>query len=359
MDNNNKYIAEQLIDWYEVNKRDLPWRNTDNPYFIWLSEIILQQTRVNQGLDYYLKFIDTFPTISDLANATEYDVLKNWQGLGYYSRARNLHKAAKQIVNNFNGKFPQNYNDILNLPGVGKYTAAAISSIAYNLSYPVIDGNVYRVLSRLFAVETPIDASIAWKVFSKIATDLIHDTNPGNFNQAIMEFGANYCVPLSPKCSNCMFKYICLAYTSDKVNKFPVRGKKNIVKTRYFNYLHIKFKDEIFISQRVKNDIWKNLYEFPLIETDNESDLNHLAEIEYFKNLFINISEVKIKSLSHKFKHILTHQIINAQFIEIEINELNTNLNTYIKIKSVDFNNFPISRLTEKYWQLTEKKLLP
>mgnify|MGYP001598355526 CR=1 FL=1 len=262
-------FSQKLISWYEKNKRDLPWRKTKNPYYIWLSEIILQQTRVEQGLPYYLKFVKKFPTIKELANTSEDEVLNSWKGLGYYTRARNLHFTAKSICENHREKFPGNYEDILKLKGIGKYTAAAIASFAYNLPYPVVDGNVQRVLARVFGVSETFSSSEGEKKFYSLAGNLLNRKNPGNFNQAIMEFGAIHCTPVNPKCMKCIFRESCVAFQTGRVADFPVKSKKAKSRNRYFNYLVIHNGNNIFLDKRQKNDIWKNLYEFPLIESKN------------------------------------------------------------------------------------------
>ncbi|MFZ4583041.1 MAG: A/G-specific adenine glycosylase, partial [Paludibacter sp.] len=235
----NENTSKTLINWYEHNKRELPWRDISDPYRIWISEIILQQTRVNQGISYYLRFVDRFPDVKALATAHEDEVLKYWQGLGYYSRARNLHKTAQIIVEKHNGNFPNSYTEIVQLKGIGAYTAAAICSFAYNQPYGVVDGNVYRVLSRLFAIQTPIDSSQAKNEFSDLATNLLNNSNPGIHNQAIMEFGALQCVPVQPECNTCPFQKTCKAYELDLVDKLPIKASKTKVRERFFNYFFI------------------------------------------------------------------------------------------------------------------------
>lgn len=242
-------FSTQIIEWYRTNKRDLPWRKTKNPYQIWLSEIILQQTRVEQGLSYYLKFIEKYPSIKDLANAPQDEVLKLWQGLGYYSRARNLHYTSKVITDKYKGEFPATYKEILDLKGIGEYTAAAISSFSFNLPYPVIDGNVYRVLSRVFDIDTPIDSTLGKKEFKELAYELINKNNPSEYNQAIMEFGALYCKPQSPDCENCIFTSTCLAFKTKKINELPVKSKKLKQKNRYFNYLVFIDEDYTYLKK--------------------------------------------------------------------------------------------------------------
>ncbi|MCW8941497.1 MAG: A/G-specific adenine glycosylase, partial [Flavobacteriales bacterium] len=241
-------FSQKLISWYKNNKRDLPWRNTINPYKIWLSEIILQQTRVNQGLSYYYKFIEHYPSVKDLANASEQEVLKLWQGLGYYSRARNLHATARIITENYDGIFPVDYKKILSLKGVGEYTAAAITSFAYNQPYPVVDGNVFRVLARIYGVDTPIDTPEGKKTFNGLANKLIDKKQAATYNQAIMEFGALVCTPKNPECENCIFNNICAALINQQIELLPLKSKKIKQTNRYFNYLIIETNNsETFI----------------------------------------------------------------------------------------------------------------
>lgn len=336
-------FSEILISWYRNNKRDLPWRKTTNPYKIWLSEIILQQTRVDQGLDYYIKFIKHYPTIKDLANAHEEEVLKLWQGLGYYSRARNLHFTAKIITNNHDGIFPNNYKDIISLKGIGEYTAAAISSFSFNLPYPVIDGNVFRVLSRVFNINTPIDSTLGKKEFKELAIHLIDKKNPAEYNQAIMEFGAIQCKPKNPLCDSCVFNSKCLAFHKNVIEKLPVKSKKVLQKPRYFNYLVIQDKNNIIIKQRTENDIWKGLYDFPLIESKNR--------INDFKNLdvsFHNNKDITILK-SKEFLHVLSHQKIYATFWNINTTSLESFNKKDIVIKRSDLKKYPIPKLIENF----------
>lgn len=304
-----------LIKWYLQNKRDLPWRKTTNPYPIWLSEIMLQQTRVAQGTPYFLSFTTTFPTVFDLANANEEQVLKLWQGLGYYSRARNLHKTAQIIANEMAGIFPDNYNDLLKLKGIGEYTAAAIASFAYNECVPVVDGNVFRVLSRYFDIETDIAQASAKKEFSSLAFELMPKDNPAQFNQAIMEFGALQCVPKSPNCSICVFNDSCAALQKKKVDQLPVKSKKIKVRNRYFNYIiGIDEIENTLIQKRTAKGIWHNLYEFPLIETEKAEDFDVISpQIQnYFpqENEIISVLEYNSESIIHK----LSHQHLHIKF---------------------------------------------
>jgi A/G-specific adenine glycosylase len=311
-------FSKILTAWYLENKRDLPWRNTTNPYHIWLSEIMLQQTRVAQGLPYFLKFIDAFPTIFDLANASEEQVLKLWQGLGYYSRARNLHSTAKFIATNLKGVFPDNYNDLLKLKGVGEYTAAAIASFSYNEVVPVVDGNVFRVLSRYFNIDTDIASAGAKKEFTALAQELILKNKPALFNQAIMEFGALQCVPKNPNCLDCIFNNSCAALMHKKVSILPIKIKKLKVKNRFLNYLYIlDNNNKTIVNQRIQKGIWHNLYEFPLLETEIlESDE---AVLKLIKESFSDIAEIRLLE-SETVVHKLTHQHLHIKFWKIRQN---------------------------------------
>ena len=313
-------FANSLTQWYLKNKRDLPWRNTQNPYFIWLSEIMLQQTRVAQGMPYFYSFTNAFPTVFDLANASEEQVLKLWQGLGYYSRARNLHKTAQHVAFELDGKFPDNYTALLKLKGVGSYTAAAIASFSYGESVPVVDGNVFRVLSRYFDIETDILSNNAKKEFTDLAYELIPKNNPALFNQAIMEFGALQCVPKNPNCAVCPLNNSCLALQKNKIDLLPVKSKKVKVKKRYFNY--VTFLDEhqnTIIQKRTDKGIWHNLYEFPLIETEQEVDLEYLVEQlqrqDFAGNNILSVEQTRTESQIHK----LTHQHLYIRFWKVQV----------------------------------------
>jgi len=343
----NLRLSSILIRWYNENKRDLPWRDTTNPYFIWLSEVILQQTRVVQGYSYFNKFIQKYPTVDLLAKADETEVLKLWQGLGYYSRARNLHAAAKTIVKDYNGIFPKEYKEVLKLKGVGEYTAAAVVSLAYNKPYAVVDGNVYRVLSRIFAIADPIDSTKGKKIFAELAQELLDDSNAGLHNQAIMEFGALQCVPVSPKCDICPASGICMVYAQKKVAEYPKKEGKQKIRNRYFNYFDIHVGDNMFLHQRKKKDIWQNLYELPLVETEKELSIEELQDTEPFKKLFESAVNVKIQYMK-QIKHILSHQIILAYFYKAEVTDIQLN-GDYIQIKSSDVDEYPVSRLVHKY----------
>ena len=314
-------FSKVLIKWYLQNKRDLPWRNTTNPYPIWLSEIMLQQTRVAQGMPYFLSFTTAFPTVFDLAKANEEQVLKLWQGLGYYSRARNLHKTAQYVASDLEGIFPDNYADLLKLKGIGEYTAAAIASFSYNEAVPVVDGNVFRVLSRYFDIEIDIAQASAKKEFAALAFELMPKDTPATFNQAIMEFGALQCVPKNPNCGSCVFNESCAALQKNKVDQLPVKSKKIKIRNRYFNYLVVADEnDNTIIQKRTDKGIWHNLYEFPLIETEKEEDFDYVSEAvqgDYFKdNTVISMLEYNEKSIIHK----LSHQHLHIKFWKVNLN---------------------------------------
>jgi len=309
MPKNTTFFSKNLIVWYLQNGRTLPWRETKDPYKIWLSEILLQQTRVAQGLPYYLKFIKEFPNVHDLAKTSEEKVLKLWQGLGYYSRARNLHFTAKYIVEQHQGIFPNNHEDLLKLKGVGDYTASAISSICFDEPAAVVDGNVYRVLSRVFGIDNPINSTSGIKEFKQLAQALIDEEQPGTFNQAIMEFGAKYCVPQNPVCESCIFSEKCLAFKMKKVNVLPVKVNKTKVKHHYFNYIvPISAEDTTVLEQRTGKGIWQNLYQFPLVESDSDLNLNELLNNEAYKSVseklkITNLTLYNSKSVLHKLSH--------------------------------------------------------
>ncbi|MDR0333119.1 MAG: A/G-specific adenine glycosylase [Dysgonamonadaceae bacterium] len=348
MNNNPNFFSNKITHWFNANARNLPWRNTINPYRIWISEVILQQTRVAQGLDYYNRFIQRFPDVISLAEADENEVLKYWQGLGYYSRARNLHAAAQQIKTQHNGIFPTDYEQVLALRGVGEYTAAAICSFAYNLPYAVLDGNVYRVLSRVFGIETPINAPKAKKEFSDLAQMLLDTENPSEHNQAIMEFGALQCVPVSPNCSVCPFVEQCVAFSDGMVQKLPVKLKKNSVKERFFNYFFVQQGDYTYLKKREAKDIWKNLYEFPLIETTEKIDIGDLIGKDVFKTMFGD-TKLQIDGQPFVVKHVLTHRVIHAAFYMVKTTE-NVDLTAhFLKIPTSDLHSYPVSRLIELF----------
>ncbi len=334
-----------IIDWYRRNKRELPWRNTKNPYFIWLSEIILQQTRVDQGMAYYLKFAANYPTVSDLASASEQQVLNDWQGLGYYSRARNLHQAAKDIRDKHEGHFPGTYEHILELKGVGEYTAAAIASFAFGLPHAVVDGNVFRVLSRVFDIDLPIDSTKGKKEFSALAQSLLPGTDSDSYNQGIMEFGALYCTPKNPDCSHCMLNTKCLAFQHKTVDQRPVKAGKTKIRPRYFYYLVISNEKELIISKRTGNDIWKHLYEFPHFEFDSEQTE------EKIRLLVQERYSLPVRKMSYAKKHVLSHQHIFPVFLELSAENMKEQLrrDSELVIRKEELADFPLPRLIERY----------
>ncbi len=339
-------FSQEIYKWFNSNKRDLPWRKTSDPYKIWISEIILQQTRVAQGTNYYNRFIEKFPNVFDLAKSSEDNVLKLWQGLGYYTRARNLHFTAKFIVNNYNGVFPRDFKTILSLKGVGNYTAAAIASIAFDLPHAAVDGNIYRVISRYYGITTPIDSQRGKTEIQKIANDLISIKNPGFHNQAFMEFGALQCLPKSPACNLCPLENKCYAANFNLINQIPVKEKKVKQSTRYFYYYIFECKDSILLEKRTEKDIWKNLFQFPLFEAKKDfSD----TEILNLKIPFNINQKANLKSISLTYKHILTHQTIYARFIHIEVEDFNLKESNFIRVNKKDIYKFAVPRLLENY----------
>jgi A/G-specific adenine glycosylase len=315
-------FSNAVIKWYLQNKRDLPWRNTQNPYFIWLSEIMLQQTRVAQGLPYFNAFVTAFPTVFDLANAEEEQVLKLWQGLGYYSRARNLHATAKVVATEYQGNFPSSYTALLQLKGVGEYTAAAIASFSYNESVAVLDGNVFRVLSRYFNVALDISEGKTKKEFQKLAQEILPIDNAALYNQAIMEFGALQCVPKNPNCEYCVLAASCSGLQHKKVDLLPIKSKKTKVTNRYFNYLIVQDQDENFVVQkREGKGIWENLYEFTLVETEQLTDENQfidqLKTTNYYGQQAAEIYLLSTEVIQHK----LSHQHLYIRFYALKLDQ--------------------------------------
>lgn len=303
----------KLFNWYKKNKRDLPWRETRDPYKIWISEVILQQTRVNQGMPYYIKFLKKYPTLNDLSLASDKEVLLLWQGLGYYKRAINLLESAKKIVKTNNGIFPNTFDDILKIKGVGDYTASAISSICFGEKQVVVDGNVFRFISRLFGIKKNVKLKTTLIYFKKKLKLLIENLNPGDFNQALMEFGSLQCLPKKPLCYSCVFNTECKAYITNDIKSYPQKTIKIIKKKRYFNYIVISNNKKLIFEKRVKDDIWKNLYEFPLIE----GKYSKLDQIVKKKEFVILNKKLKRPSKFLKLvtiKHLLTHQILNIKF---------------------------------------------
>jgi len=340
-------VSGILGKWFDEHKRDLPWRKTNDPYKIWLSEIILQQTRVNQGIDYYNRFLLKFPTIDDLASTPIGEVLKVWQGLGYYTRARNIHIAANTIVSEYKGMFPADFYSLRKLKGIGDYTAAAISSIAFNQPYPVIDGNAYRVIARLFSIDLTLETAKGKKAFYDIAFKLLDKKNPGRHNQAIMELGATVCLPFNPKCSLCPVVSACTSFVNNSTDRYPLKKRRVIQRDRYFNYLIIRKGDLIYMRQRKEGDIWAHLYEFPLIETEKKMNPENLFQLEAWKEM-AGDNDYKVIHISKEYKHQLTHQIIHARFIEIEVSS-GFILEQSTEIAYNNITDYPVSRLIDKY----------
>lgn len=339
----NHHFSAKIQRWYGTHKRNLPWRQDNDPYRVWLSEVILQQTRVVYGESYFKLFLSAFPTIYDLANAPEDQVLKLWQGLGYYSRARNLHKTAKLIANDCKGVFPNTYTQLLALPGVGPYTAAAISSICFHLPHAVVDGNVYRVLARYFGMEDPIDSGQGKKRFEALANELIDAKQPGNYNQAIMEFGALQCKPKTPSCHQCVLKDSCVALQKNKVSVYPNKKTNKAVKKRYFNYIvPLLPNNQTSLIQRKGKDIWQHLYEFPLFESTHPLTPDNISKESNFPK-WVSIDEIALFN-QKPWVHQLTHQHIYASFWIISTDSVPSDSTSISKLAS-----YPVSRLIERF----------
>jgi len=338
-----KSFSKKLIEWYNPSSRNLPWKQTNDAYKIWLSEIILQQTRVEQGTPYYLAFVHQYPTVKMLAEAPLDDVLKLWEGLGYYSRARNLHSAAKQVMELHNGKFPDTYPEIIALKGIGNYTAAAISSFAYHLPHAVVDGNVYRVLARVFDIETPIDSTEGKKQFEQLANQLLDKKNPSTHNQAIMDLGAIVCKPQNPLCTQCPFSSDCKALELNKISLLPVKAKKLIKKERYLHYFVLYDSEYIYIQQRGEQDIWKGLYEFPVEEVNGQWSIDNSQFLKKINHQPLTIDQ----PLS--YKQVLTHQYIHAYFYEMKLKKLPNLDISCLKILKKDILNFAFPKIIRSY----------
>ncbi|MDR2627393.1 MAG: A/G-specific adenine glycosylase [Dysgonamonadaceae bacterium] len=348
-ENKEMLFSKRLINWYEQNKRDLPWRGISDPYKIWLSEIILQQTRVNQGMDYFLRMTERFPDVKTLAEADEDEVLKYWQGLGYYSRARNLHAAARMVVRDFNGEMPSDYHQLLKLKGIGEYTAAAIASFVQNAPHPVVDGNVFRFLSRYFGISEPVDGLKGKKLFTEIAASLMDKAHAGLFNQAIMEFGALHCVPGQPDCPACPFSDACMAFETNGIARYPVKQKRTKIQSRYFHYFHIVAGNHTFIYKRTRKDIWHNLYEFPLIETGRPMSFDELQREESFRLLFPEGCRAVFRLRMANRKHVLTHRVLWANFYEVNLPDIPASLNKFIRIDETSLEQYAVHRLMQAY----------
>lgn len=340
-------FQQELISWYLVNKRNLPWRHTQDPYIIWLSEIILQQTRVEQGLPYFNRFLEAYPTVSAFAAATETQILKLWQGLGYYSRGRNMLFTARQIMDLYDGVFPVSYRELIKLKGVGEYTAAAISSFSSGEAMAVLDGNVFRVLSRYFGISTPINSTLGKKQFSELAQSLIDVQDPALYNQAIMEFGALQCKPKSPDCEICPLMLSCYAKNNNLIPVLPVKLKTVKVRTRYINYFICENDNKVLVNKRISEDIWQHLYDFPNLETLIEADVNHEDFSEKVKQNFG--PAVVIRPLM-QVKHLLTHQIIYVQFFGLDNYIINFNISAEANwVTWADLDQLPQPKILTKF----------
>ncbi len=343
-------FPEIILEWYRLNKRDLPWRRTKDPYRIWVSEIILQQTRIELGIDYYLRFIRKFKNLAELAKADEEDVLKLWQGLGYYSRARNMHATAREIVSRYHGQFPETFDEIRKLKGIGEYTACAITSLAFNLPYPVVEGNVLRFFARYFGFTDPVDTGKVKKEIYRKALQYLDANLPGTYNQAIMEFGALQCRPGNPDCRICPLNKGCYAFQTGNVDKLPAKSKVQKQRKRYFHYLvfivHNNKRKHIYLRKRESDDIWKNLYDFPLIETNGPMAQDRLMLTNEWKQM-VEGSKFHFRKRSDLYKHILSHQIILARFYFIDISGKLKSPFSLIPLK--DIGKYPVPRLIEDF----------
>jgi A/G-specific adenine glycosylase len=345
-------LSESLLSWYSQNKRPLPWRETRDPYKIWLSEVILQQTRVAQGMDYYHRFLVAFPDVQSLAAAAEQDVLKLWQGLGYYSRARNMHYTAKEVVENHKGIFPKSSAGLKKLKGIGDYTAAAIASICFDESTAVLDGNVARVISRIYAIHSPVDSNEGKKTITDLANSLLDTNHPGTFNQAVMELGALVCTPKSPACNTCPLAFACEALKRNQIESFPVKTPKKTPTIRHLNYLVISFtrdnKEFILMRRRTGNDIWRNMYDFPCVETISASDESEVLN-SCVKSELLGGFPFVVTHVSGEYIHQLSHRRLLARFIRIELNgepALPENITSVWKDHIAEL---PLPRLIDRY----------
>lgn len=352
IENKKIKFATLLMKWNrEKNYRHMPWKGEKDPYKIWLSEIILQQTRVEQGLDYYNRFVKAFPDINKLANAPDKKVMKMWEGLGYYSRCRNLLTTARLISKNYKGKFPETYESIKALKGVGVYTASAISSFAFNLPYAVVDGNVYRVLARVFGIKTATDTTGGKKYFNALAIELLDKKQPGVYNQSIMDFGATICKPISPECSSCCFKKNCYAFINNVVDQLPVKEKKIVIRHRWFYYFLLEYKNEIFIQQRTEKDIWLSLYQFPLIE--EKKRLSALQILKLAKKIKVAFNEATISPL---YTQQLSHQKINAFFVALKLKQKPSHFKNGILVSQSQLKRFAFPGIIREFLKSINKR---
>jgi A/G-specific adenine glycosylase len=335
---------QHLLDWYHQNGRAYPWRSSKDPYRVWLSEIILQQTRVQQGLPYYHRFLERFPTVEDLAAATEEEVLKCWQGLGYYSRARNLHHTAQKIVTDYGGRFPTNFESLRTLKGVGDYTASAIASICFNLPHAVVDGNVFRVLTRYYGIETPINTSQGFRQIKALASKLLRGHDPGQFNQALMDFGAHHCTPKKPLCGDCPFQKNCVAYTTQNVAKLPVKKGKTAVRKRYLHFLVVQTPHQTTaLEQRTQKGIWHKLFQFPLLETNDET-LPPQENIYHAITHFADQPQGLLLVNPEPLIHLLSHQKLHIYFWQATVQNIHTH---EVALKTLS--EYPVPVVLEKF----------
>lgn len=343
-------FSETLLDWYAENKRELPWRDTSDPYLIWISEIILQQTRVVQGTEYFLRFVHRFPDVKSLASASEDEIMKYWQGLGYYSRARNLHAAAKSM----SGIFPVTYKEVRALKGVGDYTAAAVCSFAYDMPYAVVDGNVYRVLSRYFGIDIPIDSTEGKKIFTALAEEMLPKFRPADYNQAIMDFGAIQCIPQTPNCMCCPLADSCFALSKGRVMQLPVKQHKTKTTNRYFNYMYVRIGACTLIHKRTGNDIWKNLFELPLIEVEKDLSEEEFLSCPQLHELLAGDEVFTVRSVLRNVKHVLSHRVIYTNFYEVELPEDTTSFSGYQRVRREELEQYAVSRLIHAFLEKYE-----
>ena len=345
---NMENFSRKLIDWYKENGRDLPWRGTKNPYLIWISEIILQQTRVAQGYDYYRRFVTRFPDVFSLAAADEDEVMRYWQGLGYYSRARNLHAAARQMAEE--GGFPTTYAGVRALKGVGEYTAAAVCSFAYGMPYAVVDGNVYRVLSRWLGIDTPVDSAEGKKLIAGVAGELLDRERPGLYNQAIMDFGALQCTPSAPDCLLCPLNDSCVAHRKGLTGSLPVKQHKTKVTARYFNYIYVRMGAYTLIHKRTGEDIWKNLFELPLVETEKELSVEEFLACPQLHALLAGAESPVVRPLLRGVKHVLSHRVIYANFYEVALPDTAAPFPPdCLRAKADELGNYAVPRLIHAF----------
>jgi len=355
------FFRTQLYAWHALNARkNMPWLKERDAYKIWLSEIILQQTTVQQGTPYYLKFVKAYPTVFDLANAPSDEVLKNWEGLGYYSRARNLIFAAKQIIADFNGVFPNNFDDILKLKGIGNYTASAIGAYAFNLPHLAIDGNAYRVMARFFGIDAVLQSPEANKIFSKVGNQILDANNSAAFNQAMMDFGATQCTPSSPNCSRCLLNLNCYAFNNGAVGFLPQKKSAAAKTKRYFNYVVARVGNSVYIHQRTESDIWRDLYQFILIETEAPIEQTQEMTFQYFDTKLseiLNGAAYAIESRSENFVQQLTHRTVIATFWEIKLEKQIASAPDFILVSETELQLYAFPKVISNYLTKNQKTL--